>query len=180
MIASACRGSWNFSKYACMWGNEIADGFPKDDAGTDVLNSSRIFASSEKAGRTGYSESTMMTPSRKEWCSQSGASTFVTLTLPSRNGLRTGQGISTSPVVDMCSIRIFLNSLSLSRSSAIGDRLREERHELLDGPLLEERERRKVRGRRQDLGFLSCWCMENREREYLHDDESNGWKLLIL
>ena len=47
----------------------------------------------------------------------------------------------------MCNIRIFLNTLSLSRSSAIGDRLREERHELLDGALLEERESREVRSR---------------------------------
>lgn len=41
----------------------------------------------------------------------------------------------------MRDIRILLDTLSLSRSSAIGDRFREKRHELLNGPLLEERVR---------------------------------------
>ena len=42
-------------------GNDIDDGLLKDDWGTLAVNSSRIFVSKEKAGRTGYSSSVMIT-----------------------------------------------------------------------------------------------------------------------
>lgn len=44
-----------------MSGNEIAEGFEKEDWGTLAVNSSRIFVSKENAGRAGYSISVTMT-----------------------------------------------------------------------------------------------------------------------
>ena len=45
-------------------GKDIDDGLLKDDWGTLVMNSSRIFVRSENAGRTGYSSSVIITAYR--------------------------------------------------------------------------------------------------------------------
>ena len=42
-------------------GNDIEEGLLKDDWGTFAVKSSRILVSREKAGRTGYSSSVIMT-----------------------------------------------------------------------------------------------------------------------
>jgi hypothetical protein len=61
MMVSACLGSWYFWIYVAISGKDIDDGLLKDDWGTLVVNSSRIFVSREKAGRTGYSSSVIIT-----------------------------------------------------------------------------------------------------------------------
>ena len=47
-------------------GNEIADGLEKEDCGIFAVKSSSILARREKAGRTGYSWSVMITPAEGE------------------------------------------------------------------------------------------------------------------
>ncbi len=61
MIVSACLGSWYFWMYVLMSGNEMEAGSLNDVWGTLAVKSSNSFVKSEKAGRTGYSWSVIIT-----------------------------------------------------------------------------------------------------------------------
>lgn len=61
IIVSACFGSWYFDTYVWISGKLIAEGWLNDDWGTLPIKSSRTLVRMEKAGRTGYSWSVIMT-----------------------------------------------------------------------------------------------------------------------
>jgi hypothetical protein len=61
MMLSACRGSWYFCRYVASAGKEMDEGFEYESTGTEVENSSRTLLRSEKATRTGYSWSVIIT-----------------------------------------------------------------------------------------------------------------------
>ena len=129
IIVSACLGSWYFWIYVFISGKDIDDGLLNDDWGTLVVNSSRIFVSREKAGRTGYSSSVIITA-----CKWFQSTLWDTET---RNG-STSKLFFTSTIINVCNMTLFLHCLPLPLRCSFCNSLRKERHEFPSGsPLIE-------------------------------------------
>ena len=129
IMVSACLGSWYFWIYVVISGKDIDDGLLKDDWGTLVMNSSRIFVSREKAGRTGYSSSVMITAYK--WIQ----STLWDIEAKYES---TSKFFCTSTIINVCDMTLFLHCLPLTLWCSLCDSLREESHEFPSGsPLIE-------------------------------------------
>jgi hypothetical protein len=114
-------------------GNEIVDGLENEDCGIFAVKSSRSLVRREKAGRTGYSWSVIITATVGNESSSIRIEQKLTRKL-----------LCTPSVVYVCRVVVLLNTLTCTLSSAFCDGLGEKRHEFTDGTLLIERKGGKV------------------------------------